>query len=161
MCQHELETARTRQVPILTVLLESTPPEELRNRIWINANSPDQDVAGQALQDLGVAIKKHAEAYRAAHRLHTDQPPEETRKWAQFLFDCVDPALIADHLCRIAASYKPETDIVTRYWIALSIGKVGSPHSGMILNQLEWEDEPLPLEGIRQARDMLAQAGIT
>lgn len=161
MCQHELETARIRGVPVITVLLESTPPEALRNRLWVDVTSLGCQFAAEALRDLSVAIRKHAEAYRAAYGLNAENLPEETRKSAQFLFDRVDPALIADHLPRLAASYRPETDILTRYWIALCVGKVGSPRAGAILKQFQWENEPLPREGIRQAHNMLSHAGVT
>jgi hypothetical protein len=157
MCRHELKTARIRGVPVISVLLEPGPPPELTQRIYIESMNGDFDSC--TLQSLVGVIRKHAEAFQAAHHLDAQKPNEETRESAQFLFEHVDPALIADHLSELARSYRPETDITTRYWIAACVGKIGSPRAAAVLKQFEWEYEPLPQRGIRDAYEMLAQSG--
>ena len=78
----------------------------------------------------------------------------------RYIVDGVDPALIAEYLEHIAASYRRDTDTLTRYWIAIAVGKAGTPGANAVLDSFGWDDEPLPQEGIRQARDLLSSSGL-
>jgi hypothetical protein len=160
MCQHELEIAKIRGVPVIAVLVDETRCDELRSRIWIDASPNNGGLSDAKLESLCLAIQAHAQAYRAAHTLGPDNAPEEALESAKCLVDEVDAALIGEHLQHIAASYRRDTDIQTRHWIALAVGKVGSRVASAVLDGFEWEDQPLPREGIRQARDMLSRSGL-
>jgi len=157
-CQRELEVARVRGVPIISVLLDETTHAELRHRICFDARPSQGGFTDNILRALCAAISAHSEAYGAVHALGPEYIPEETRKWAQFIFDTVDSALIAEHLQYLAASYTPGTDLIARYWIALAIGKAGSRAAAAVLDGFGWEDELLPQEGIRQARQLLSSS---
>jgi len=154
MCQEELETARDRGVPILTVRLASTVPSELKDRVYADLGRPDVDRPA-ALQALAMVISSRSRLHHTITMLDPCHDPEETRKTAQRLVSEFDATLIAEYVTRIASYYRPETDVAARFWLAIALGKAGTPEAKKTLDSFSWEDHPYPREGIKEAHAML------
>ncbi len=145
---------------MITLVIKDIIPQELRARIWIDARPECGGFTEARLEMLYTTVDAHARAYYAAHSLLSEHHPEDTRRNAQSLFDSVDSSLLGELLQDLRRSYRPDTDVITRYWIALTLGKVGTCEARVILDDLNWETEPLPREGLRQAHDMLSCAPV-
>jgi len=143
MCQEELETARDRGVPILTVRPASTVPPELKDRVYADLGRPDVDRQA-ALQALAMVISSRSYLHHTITLLDPCHDPEKTRKTAQQLVEEFDATLLAEHVTRIANYYRPETDVAARFWLALAVGKAGTPEAKRGLDGFSWEHHPYP-----------------
>jgi hypothetical protein len=160
MCQHELQIAIARGVPVVTVQIDDTKRRELQGRICLDASPSAGGMTDARVDVLCRTVTAHARTYNAAHTLHGENPPELTRENAKYLADKVEPALLGDYLDALVDAYQPTTDVTTRYWIALAVGQTGTPQARRALDDFGWENEALPKEGIRQARELLAASGL-
>ena len=133
MCQEELQTARDRGVPILTVRLASTVPPELKDRVYADLGRPDLDRPA-ALQNLAMIISSRSYLHHTITMLDPCHSPEETRKTAQQLAEEFDATLLAEYLTRIASYYRPETDVAARFWLAIAVGRASTPEAKRTLD---------------------------
>jgi TIR domain len=154
-CQEELDTARARSVPILTARLAGEVPDALKGRLYSDVGGLAGPALENALAKMATAIDVRARLYKTIGTLDPQNHPEETRQAAQFLGDEADRTLLAESLEHIASYYTSESDYTTRYWLALAVGRAGTCEAKRILRRFSWEKHPLPLEGIRLARQML------
>lgn len=85
------------------------------------------------------------------------RPPWLTRATAQLIAQQIDASVTAEFVCELAKFYNRDTDETARYWIALALGKSGSPQAAEFLRAfLLWEDHPYPRDGIDQGLQMLS-----
>ncbi len=154
-CRVELETARRRGVPFFVIHLEGDVPAELRERIYWKPPEDDEEFAAQVHQ-LAIAICARVSFHRRVRKLSAENSPDTTQKAAQEIYDEEDRTLIAEYSRELAKRYELVRDSTTRYWMALALGKAGTPEAAALLRILPSEDHPLPIEGIRQALEMIA-----
>lgn len=154
VCQHELAIARERLVPILTIKLSGTVPDQLKDRLY-KTISPE-GLLDLELQELANVISVRAELFRTIEQLKLPAYCDNAAAAAKALFDNYDSALIAESVEHIASLYEPRSDPRTRFWLALVIGKAGTRGARKRLEGFCWEDHPYPREGVRQAIEMLS-----
>lgn len=156
-CRIELETAQHRGVPIFTALLEGDIPAELSHRLsWKLQGLDDEAFAGQA-HALAYAIRTRVLIRREIQLLTEENPPDVTQAAAENVAEADDRTVLAEFAGELALRYRKITDPTTRFWIALALGKACTPEAKELLRALPSKDHPLPLEGIRQALEILAQ----
>jgi len=66
-----------------------------------------------------------------------------------------DRTIVAEFACELARRYRKISDPSTHYWIAIALGRAGTPQAEALLQKLPKGDHPLEIEGIRQAREMI------
>lgn len=155
-CQRELRTARRRSVPIFVVAVGGGSPDGVEKRLYWRLPPADSPEFTAGIEELGQVIRRRVRLTRDLRILHVDRPPDETMSAAQRIALETDRSLIAEVVSTLVRRYKQLQDPTTRYWIALALGSAGTSKAAKLLNKLPKEDHPYALEGIRQAREMLA-----
>jgi hypothetical protein len=156
-CQLELKTARHRAVPIFTALLEGDVPKALRRRIYWKPYALTDEEFGPEVHSFANAISTRVSLHKNVQLITQDNPPDVTRQAALNITEEGDRTVIAEFVRELASRYCKVADPNTRFWIALAIGKAGTCEAAKLLRKLPTKDHPYPLEGIRQALEMIAQ----
>jgi hypothetical protein len=152
--QLELETAKYRAVPLFLVRMEGQVPAELRQRQYWTPPAIGDPAFAASIGDLGAAIRARVSCQRDIQLLHSDAVLYEMQEAAQRIALHADRSVVAEHAATLAQRYPRLSDPTTRYWIAIALGRVGTPQAVELLNGLPKHDHPYALEGVRQALEM-------
>src|ERR1035441_5591537 len=155
-CQRELRTAKRRSVPVFVGAVGGGRPDGAERRLYWRLPPADSPEFSNGIKELGEAICRRVRLTRDLRLLHGDRPSDETQAAAQRIAVDTDRSLVADVVSELVRRYRQLEDPTTRYWIALALGSAGTSKAVKLLNKLPREDHPYVLEGIRQARDMIA-----
>ena len=155
-CTREREVAASRGIPVLTVRLEGEVPPPLRTRLYLDIENLRGSALTQVLAQLATIVYDRAVLRRTLEEIESSPDPESNRRAARHLFDAIDATLLAESLDSLARLYRPETDVMTRFWLALAVGKAGTCAAKTTLQRMSWERDPYPREGLRRAQEMLS-----
>jgi hypothetical protein len=126
---------------------------------------PGHTVAKPEIYPGGTDVR--ASLYRNITVLRPDTPPEAMyamHRAAQAIADETDHVVLSEFVQELAARYRHIQDPTTHFWIALAIGKAGTPEAKAVLPHLfSIDDHPYAQYGLCQALDMVAgeSSGIT
>jgi hypothetical protein len=160
-CQFELDSASSRFIPIFTVRLSrDVLPTQLKLRIWVDLTGATvNDVFCQPMKELAKAIRDRGALYRKIMSLAPENGPQDTRAAAQAIATKFSPVVVGEFLDLLDSRYRPETDVETRFWIAMALGQSGRPEAAQKLKAFVWDDHPRCRDGIRQALEMIRTRG--
>jgi hypothetical protein len=156
-CQLELETARRREAPIFIAHLSGDVPEELRRVIYWKPCEYDGQAFAQEIKNLALAIRAHVSLHQEILLLSGNNPPDITLQAARNIYEAPDRAVVAEYAGELAKQYRQVIDPSTRFWIALALGRAGTPEAATFLRALPTDDHPYPVQGIRKALEMVAR----
>jgi hypothetical protein len=156
-CQLELATARRRETPIFIAHLSGDVPEELRRVIYWKPCECDGEAFAEEVKNLASAIRAHVSLDKEILLLSGNNPPDITLRAARNVYQASDRAVIAEYADKLAKRYRQVSDPSTRFWIALALGRAGTPEAATLLRALPTDGHPYPFRGIREALEMVAR----
>jgi hypothetical protein len=144
-------------VPVLVAQLAGTVPARLKKRIYWSLPRAGSPEFATEIGDLARAIRTRVELRRKLNMLTPDSPPDQTQSAAQEIALEGDRTLVAEDVSLLAQRYLDLGDPTTRFWIAMALGSAGTRKAARLLERLPPQDHPYALEGIRQAKEMIAR----
>lgn len=156
-CRQELAAARSRDMPIFTVRVKGSVPEELSQRIYPSLTDLDSASFESEMGRFAVWVHTRVLFWQKIRSL-SDQSPEDSRQAAQCIYDESDRTILAEFVRQLGNQYKWVQDSTTQFLIAKTIGKARSPQAGVVLLELfaREGDHPLARHGVIEALEMVS-----
>ena len=161
-CRQELDTARSRNVPIFTILLRGASEGlgDLNQRIHIDMSRTSPAHLDGQLGKLAMSVRWRGTVWRHLLMLSPEAAPEEMRAASLGIADMAieHPEVVAEFIDDLGARYSRRIDPTARFWMATAIGATGTRRAGELLTQLAGsEDHPYPASGIQQGLDRITR----
>jgi methylmalonyl-CoA mutase cobalamin-binding subunit len=148
-CRRELAAARAQGFPVFTIHLSGSVPHRFTHRLYQTLPVDDTSFQKQTSR-LAEAIHARVRVARNLRALAA-QWPEEARSTARLVAEGADETSLGELVPLLAHQFSQVSDPMVQRWLAVALGRAGTPAAGRLLIRLGLRDHPLAQHGIVDA----------
>jgi hypothetical protein len=135
-CRRELDAATRARVPIFCLRTANIAlPEELSERIAIDADDPPSAVQAERLGLLAISIRQRAAVWGALRVISRMDSPHEQRLASEWLELDADAGAISEQLEQLKAAWPTVIDEAARLSLVRAVERVRSPQAADLLRR--------------------------